>query len=100
MGTVLCLICMPEAHGLRVYQGSQKLFGFGQADICGNEDDPTLVFEVHSACIACSGVWGHAPPGKFLKSDALRLHLGVFLKQNCITVMHAFLFLVNCNKVP
>ena len=35
-------------------QGSQKLFGFGQADICGIEDDPTLVFEAHSACVACS----------------------------------------------
>ena len=37
-----------------VLQGSQKLFGFGQADICGNEDDPTLVCEAHSACVACS----------------------------------------------
>ena len=44
-------------------QGSQKLFGFGQADICGNEDDPTLVCEAHSA--PTRGVWGHAPPGKF-----------------------------------
>ena len=35
-------------------QGSQKLFGFGQADICGNEDDPTLVCKAHSACVACS----------------------------------------------
>ena len=35
-------------------QGSWKLFGFGQADISGNEDDPTVAGEAHSACIPCS----------------------------------------------
>ena len=39
------------------FQGSQKLFGFGQTDICGSKDDPTLVCKAPSACIACS-YWG------------------------------------------
>ena len=32
-------------------------------------------FDCHAYAFKTKGIWGHAPPGKFLKLDALRLLL-------------------------
>ena len=38
-----------------------------------------IVCEAHSACSLSRGVWGHAPPGKFLKIGAFILNLKTIL---------------------
>ena len=37
-------------------------------------------------CEQARGVWGHTPPGRFLKLGALRLLLRLYLGQNATTV--------------